>query len=173
VLRSFLVLSSTATNLRMTSILILALAGCTTPKTSSIVDAASTPLRDLNVVHAKIPEVLRDAKKHPYGVPEDQSCEALSAAVRALDDALGPDLDAPVSSSKPRLIERANDAANDAAVDAVRRSAVGVVPFRSWVRQLSGAERYSKEVAAAIAAGAVRRGYLRGLSAGHDCPRAE
>lgn len=160
-------------NPRLIAIVILALAACTTPKTSSIVDAASTPLRDLNVVRAKIPEVLRDAKKHPYDAPDDQSCEALSTAVRALDDVLGPDLDAPVSSEKPRLIERANKAANDAAVNAVRRSAEEVVPFRSWVRQLSGAERYSRDVAAAIAAGAVRRGFLRGLSAARDCPRAE
>jgi hypothetical protein len=168
-----LVLASTARNLRMTSVLILALAGCTPPKTSSIVDAASTPLRDLNVVRAKIPELLREAKKHPYVAPSDQTCDALSAAVRALDEVLGPDLDAPASPSEPRLIERANDKANEAAVDAVRRSAEGVVPFRSWVRQLSGAERYSREVAAAIAAGAVRRGFLRGLSAARDCPRAE
>jgi hypothetical protein len=37
------------------------------------------------------------------------------------------------------------------------------------VRQLSGAERYSKKVAAAIAAGAVRRGFLRGLIAARGC----
>jgi hypothetical protein len=157
----------------MPALLILTLAACTPPKTSSIVDAASTPLRDINVVRAKIPAVLRDAKKHPYVAPADQSCEALSAAVAALDEVLGPDLDAPVSDSKPRLLERANEAVNDAAVGAVRRSAEDVVPFRNWVRQLSGAERYSREVAAAIAAGAVRRGFLRGLSAAHECPRAE
>lgn len=157
----------------MTSILILALSACTTPKTSSVVDAASTPLQDLNVIRAKIPEVLHEAKKHPYVVPDDHSCEALSAAISALDEVLGPDLDAPASASKPRLLERANESANGAAVDAVRRSAEGVVPFRSWVRQLSGAERYSREVAAAIAAGAVRRGFLRGLRTARDCPQAE
>lgn len=155
------------------SILILVLAACTTPKTSSIVDAASTPLQDLNVIRAKIPELLREAKKHPYAAPDDQSCLALSAAISALDEVLGPDLDAPASASKPRLLERANEAANEAAVDAARRTAEGFVPFRSWVRQLSGAERYSRDVAAAIAAGAVRRGFLRGLRAARDCPQAE
>jgi hypothetical protein len=157
----------------ITSILILALSACTTPKTSSVVDAASTPLKDLNVIRAKIPELLREAKKHPYVVPEDRSCEALSASITALDEVLGPDLDAPASASKPRLLERANESANKAAVDAMHRSAESVVPFRSWVRQLSGAERYSREVAAAIAAGAVRRGFLRGLRTASDCPRAE
>jgi hypothetical protein len=166
-------LTSTATNLRATFVLSLALAACARPKTSSIVDAASTPLRDLNVIRADIPELLREARKHPYLAPSDQSCDALSTAVLALDKVLGPDIDAPASASNPRLLERSNNAANEAAVDAVRRSGEAVVPFRSWVRQLSGAERYSRDVAAAIAAGAVRRGFLRGLSAARDCPRAE
>jgi hypothetical protein len=43
------------------------------------------------------------------------------------------------------------------------------VPFRGWVRKLSGAERYSKEVAAAIAAGTVRRAYLKGLGEAKGC----
>jgi hypothetical protein len=40
---------------------------------------------------------------------------------------------------------------------AVQKAAEGVVPFRGWVRKLAGAERYSRQVAAAIAAGTVRR----------------
>jgi len=158
---------------RTISLLILSLAACAGPKKSAIVDAASTPLRDLNVVRADIPAVLREALKQPYFAPTDQSCSALSAEVRALDEVLGPDLDAPASTSKPRLIERATKMADDAAVDALQGAAEGVVPFRGWVRQLSGAERYSKKVAAAIAAGAVRRGFLRGLSVARDCPRVE
>jgi hypothetical protein len=158
---------------RLISLVALTLTACATNRKSEFVDAATTPLRDLNVVRASIPEVLRDAQKQPYLVPSDPSCEALSAEVRALDEALGPDLDAPASSDNPRLIERAATAADDAAVGAVERAAEGVVPYRSWVRQLSGAERYSKKVAAAIAAGAVRRGFLRGLSVARDCPRVE
>jgi hypothetical protein len=151
----------------------LAFAGCAKHTKSPILDAATTPLQDLNVVRADIPDVLRDAQKQPYLVPSDQSCGALLAELRALDEVLGPDLDAPASASNPRLVERANALAEDAAVGAVRGAAEGVVPFRGWVRQLTGAERYSRKVAAAIAAGAVRRGFLRGLSAAGDCPRIE
>lgn len=151
----------------------LALAACSSKKKSDFVDAATTPLRDLNVIRAEIPDVLRDAQKRPYLVPADPSCEALATELRALDKALGPDLDAPASPSNPRLIERAAEAADDAAVGAVQHAAEGLVPYRGWVRQLSGAERYSKKVAAAIAAGAVRRGFLKGLSVARNCPRAE
>jgi hypothetical protein len=52
----------------------------------------------------------------------------------------------------------------------VRGAAQGIVPYRSWVRKLSGAERYSKEVAAAITAGGVRRSYLKGFGQAGGCP---
>lgn len=151
-------------------LLTLALSACASHKPSRAVDAAATPLNDLNLIHSeKIPRVLVEAQKQPYAVPSDPSCAALEAEVRGLDEVLGPDLDAPASASNPGLIERGSSAAGNAAVGAVRRSAEGVVPFRAWVRKLSGAERYSKQVAAAIAAGTVRRAFLKGLSVSKEC----
>jgi hypothetical protein len=40
------------------------------------------------------------------------------------------------------------------------------------VRKLSGAERYSREVAAAIAAGTIRRAFLKGMRQAAGCPAA-
>ncbi len=159
-----------AVHLSTPVLLALLLVACTTQKQSRVVDAAATPLGDLNVVHAEIPAVLVDAQKEPYSVPSDQSCASLVASVRALDEVLGPDLDAPASASNPGLIERGSSAAGTAAVGALRRTAEGVVPFRGWVRKLSGAERYSKQVAAAIAAGTIRRAFLKGLRVSKECP---
>ena len=65
------------------------------------------------------------------------------------------------------LLERGADAAGNA----LQRTAEGVVPFRGWVRKLSGAERYSRQVAAAIAAGTVRRAFFKGLGQAQGCPR--
>ena len=89
--------------------------------------------------------------------------------MQALDAVLGADLDAPPRSDDPGLVERGGTAVGDAAVGAFRRTAEDVVPFRGWVRKLSGAERYSKEVAAAIAAGTIRRGFLKGLGQAAGC----
>ena len=139
-------------------------------KQPDVVDAAATPLSDLNVVHAEIPAVLVEAQKEAYAVPSDRSCASLEARVRALDEVLGPDLDAPASASNPGLIERGSRAASTAAVGALRQTAEGIVPFRGWVRKLSGAERYSKQVASAIAAGTVRRAFLKGLRVSKECP---
>jgi hypothetical protein len=129
---------------------------------AAVGQAATTPLSDLNVVRAEIPPVLAAAQKAPYAPPADKGCAAIGSEVQALDAALGADLDTPVTDANPSLIERG-------ATDALRRTAEGVIPFRGWVRKLSGAERYSREVAAAIAAGTVRRAYLKGVGAGAGC----
>jgi hypothetical protein len=125
-------------------------------------DAATTPLSDLNVVRADIPPVLAAAQKAPYAAPADKACAALATDVQALDAALGADLDTPATGANPSLIERG-------ATDALRNTAEGVIPFRGWVRKLSGAERYSREVAAAIAAGTIRRAYLKGIAQAGGC----
>ena len=137
---------------------------------TQITQAATAPLNDLNLVRADIPAVLKLAEKGPYLPPHNPSCAGLGTEVTALDAVLGPDLDAPASPSNPGLLERGSGAAGNAAVGALRGAAEGVVPFRSWVRKLSGAERYSREVAAAIAAGSVRRAYLKGLGQVANCP---
>ncbi len=141
------------------------LAGCASGEGARLNTAATTPLSDLNLVNAPIPELLLAAQKAPYAMPADASCPALAAAVRALDEVLGPDLDAPASEANPGLVERGADAA----LGALQHGAEGVVPFRGWVRKLSGAERYSKQVAAAIAAGSVRRGFLKGVASARAC----
>ena len=142
----------------------------TSSKQPDAVQAVSAPLNDLNLLSAEIPAVLSQALKTPYALPPaEQACAASAEELRALDEALGPDLDAPPQPGNPGLIERGSDAAGDAAVGALRRTAEGVVPFRGWVRKLSGAERHSRKVAAAVAAGAVRRGFLKGVRAVKGC----
>ena len=131
--------------------------------------AATAPLNDLNLVRADIPVLLQAAAKAPYGPPAMADCKAVAAEVTGLDAVLGADLDKPPTAVNPSLVDRSSGMAGDAAFDALRRTAEGVVPFRGWVRKLSGAERYSKEVAAAIAAGAVRRAYLKGLGQAWGC----
>lgn len=148
----------------------IALAACTTQKQLSVVDAAVTPLSDLNLVQAKIPAVLAKAQKAPYAVPSDQSCTSLDASVRALDEVLGTDIDVTDSDRNPGLIKQGSRVAEKATVDTLRLTAEGIVPFRGWVRKLSGSERHSKQVAAAIAAGIIRRAFIKGFRVSKECP---
>jgi hypothetical protein len=141
------------------------LAACASNDQTRVTGAVATPLNDLNLVSAPIPDTLARAQRAPYGAPSDSSCAGLAAEVHALDADLGPDLDVPASDSNPSLIERGGSAV----VGAVQKTAEGVIPFRGWVRKLTGAERYSRQVAAAIAAGTVRRAYLKGMAQAKGC----
>ena len=157
--------------------LALCLAGCASPDTAKgaakegvqLQKAVEAPLADLNLVQEKIPVVLEAAVKAPYALPSRRDCAALADEVRVLDGALGADLDTPPTVANPGLIERGSNMVGDTANDALQGAAQSVVPFRGWVRKLDGAERHSKEVAAAIAAGSVRRAFLKGVGQTRGC----
>jgi hypothetical protein len=146
------------------------LTGCASTTATRIGTAATTPFADLNVTREAVPDVLLAALKNPYQLPASQNCVALSLEIRALDDVLGADLDAAVSPTDLSLVHRASSLAQDQAVGALQRTAEGLIPFRGWVRKLSGAERHSKHVSACIAAGSVRRAFLKGFAAAQNCP---
>lgn len=134
-------------------------------KRESVQGAATAPLRDLNVVRAKIPEVLIQALDDPYArPPRSFKCAALIALVRPLDEALGPDIDR-IPPGDENLMDRGRQTALGAAADL----ASDAIPFRGWVRKLSGAEAHDKLVQSAIIAGNVRRAYLKGLGESKGC----
>ncbi|WP_242478675.1 hypothetical protein [Rubrivivax gelatinosus] len=149
------------------------LGACASKEVGRAGDAATAPLKDLNVVREAIPQALLGARKAPYRLAPDTSCTSTAAEIAALDDALGPDLDAPPSDGERGLLERGGDAAGDAAIGAVRRTAEGILPFRGWVRKLSGAERHSREVTAAVISGGARRAFLKGWRSAQACPAVE
>jgi hypothetical protein len=156
-------LTAAATTLALASCVGQRVAGQSAPET--LTNAVSSPLYDVNVLRTKIPEVLLDAMDSPYALPSPMSCPEIAAQVRPLDEALGPDLDMELSGEDPGLIERGHGAALNALGDA----ASGVIPLRSWVRKLSGAEQHDRYVRAVIAAGSVRRAYLKGLGQRLSC----
>jgi len=155
-----------------------ALSGCMTtradgsPKVETTSEAnregikgvAKAPLRDLNVLRTKIPEVLLQALADPYERPQTKTCAELITLLRPLNDALGADLDTP-SKDEDDLLDKGRNTALGLAAGA----ASDVIPFRGWVRKLTGAEQHDRLVQAAIVAGAVRRAYLKGLGEAKGC----
>ena len=134
---------------------------------SGIGGAVTAPLRDVNVVRTKVPTPLLEALAEPYARPPDQGCASIIAQVGALDEALGADWDIQ-NPEKPRR-ERIKEQAESGAYGLMAGAAEGVIPFRGWVRKLTGAERHDKLVGNAIAAGRVRRAYLKGLGESRGC----
>ena len=156
----------------------LALGGCVTtradgsPKVQTTQEAdregfkgvAKAPLRDINVLRTKIPEVLLQALADPYERPPSTRCATLIEEMKPLDDALGADLDVPSVNADDLL-----DKGKNGALGLMAGAASDVIPFRGWVRKLTGAEQHDHLVQAAIVAGAVRRGYLKGLGEAKGC----
>jgi hypothetical protein len=132
-------------------------------------DAALSPLEDLNLKQSQIPDVLNRAVANPYDMEGMGRCEAIAGEVGRLDAALGPDLDeAPPPDSRSRM-QKAGSAVRSAGVAAVRDETGSVLPFRGWVRKLTGAARHDKAVAQAIKSGGIRRGYLKGMGMQKNC----
>ena len=134
-------------------------------KRESVQGAATAPLRDLNVMRTKIPPILLDAMADPYArPPKNYRCPQLAALVAPLDDVLGTDIDRILIADQD-MMERGRETALGAAADL----ASDAIPFRGWVRKLSGAEAHDRLVRDAITAGAVRRAYLKGLGEAKGC----
>lgn len=121
-------------------------------------DVAMTPLTDLNLAKDEIPAILIAAVADPYAHEGLRSCDGIAAAIADLDAVLGPDMDVH------------DDDRDRISWGRVATSAVGsFIPFRSVLRELTGAADHKRDFEAAIYAGAVRRGFLKGLGQQKGC----
>ena len=120
---------------------------------------AKSPLKDVGVVKDQIPQVLIDARTKTYVLPAPLTCKTLFEAVDALNAELAPDLDAPETQIKSGM----------SATEIGETVVHGLMPMRAWVRKLSGAEKNANEVQAAVMAGSIRRGYLKGVGLQMGC----
>lgn len=124
--------------------------------------AAGQPLRDLSVIHDVAPPILQQAAKGPYDTASLRDCRAARAEIRELDAALGPDLS---------VGERGGGVDLHGLASGLIEGAVGL-PFRGVVRQFTGAQRQDQALRAAILAGMVRRGFIKGRLLGMGCTPA-
>ncbi len=130
----------------------------------NLAGAVQAPLRDVNVVRTKVPPVLLEAMADPYGRPRRTTCTQLASLIRPIDEALGPDLDTIAAEKKGNMAK-----GKTTAIGAVAGLASDMIPFRGFVRKLSGAEQHDSFVQSAIIAGNVRRAYLKGLGESRGC----
>lgn len=136
---------------------------------SGFMEAAESPLRDFNLMQRAIPGVLLAAEKAPYDAHGLESCKAIGDQVSLLDLALGPDVDTPnIEKIRDPYTRNASFVA-DAALNAVKDVTTKIIPAHNTIRQLSGANKYDRDVRNAILAGAVRRGFLKAYGMMHEC----
>ncbi|MGI8943836.1 MAG: hypothetical protein ACR2FJ_06330 [Qipengyuania sp.] len=129
-----------------------------TDRDPTIADIVTTPISDLNLRKDPIPPVLLEAVRATYDSEALNDCDALMREVARLDAVLGPDLD------------QQNEERRDITMGKVaQRALASFIPFRSVIREVSGAADHERDFREAIVAGAVRRGYLKGLGEQRDC----
>jgi hypothetical protein len=139
-------------------------------KDESFGGAVMAPLEDLNLKRKDIPPILARASENTYELKGLDSCEAIAGEVVKLDAVLGDDFDEPPPPPDERsMMEKGGHEGKKYAYGAVRGAARDIIPFRSWVRIISGADKYKKAVDRAIKAGNNRRAFLKGLGMSRNC----
>jgi hypothetical protein len=130
-------------------------------------DAALTPLNDFNLRRTEIPKRLL-AITSPYEPLAARTCTAIAEEVEELTMILGPDADAPVQSDET-LGQKAGDGAANLALGSVASAASDFIPFRSVVREATGASAHERRMRAAYERGIQRRAYVKGVGAAMGC----
>jgi hypothetical protein len=131
-----------------------------TDETVTVLDVAKTPLDDLNLTRDPIPPTLQRALREPYRDPGLNHCADIRNEIGDLDAVLGEDMD-----TLPNTGEHRTN------IGRVAQRLVGsLIPFRGVIRSLSGANEHEREFKEAIAAGLMRRAYLKGMGQAMNCP---
>ena len=133
------------------------------PQNVKAEDIAMSPLRDINVSKKDIPVVLEMAMAKPYDLSGIKSCKGLTTAIVDLDGALGDDID--VASGEKSDGEKMGNGAGAIAKTVIN----GFIPFRSIIREVSGANAQERLWDRALYAGSVRRAFLKGMGEQRGC----
>ena len=127
---------------------------------TTVADVAMTPLNDLNLAKDEIPPILLVAVDEPYASPATQGCDDIRSEIANLDAVLGDDYDTAPPAER-----------SDVDAGGIVKRVVGwLIPYRGIIREVSGANKHEWEFRQAIAAGLMRRAYLKGLGEARDCP---
>jgi hypothetical protein len=124
-------------------------------------EIVSQPARDVGVSRREIPAPLQKAVQDPYSLKGLKSCPKLAGAIVDLNGVLGPDYKAGDAYQENRMAKLA---------EAGGRTVVNsILPFRSILREVSGAAPADRRLRAASNAGFARRGFLRGVFQARGC----
>ncbi len=119
------------------------------------VEIGSQPARDVGVSRREIPPILEKALGDPYSLKGLKTCAQLSGEVRKLNEVLGPDY-AVGGEYKENRAGKLAEAGGKTIINSI-------IPFRSLVREITGAAPADRHMNAVVDAGLARRGFLRGV----------
>ena len=147
------------------------LASCASGRTADtrrgVSGAASIPLRDVGFIRPEIPLLLRNLE-YPYSTVALTGCPAVAHEINRLDAVLGPE--SYQAGPNRNAWDRSGDFVEEQTIQAAENTAEDLIPFRSWVRRISGATRAERDALRAVANGQQRRTFLRGYGSSIGCP---
>ena len=147
------------------------LAACSSGRTADtrrgVTGAAAIPFRDVGLIRPEIPLLLRGLN-YPYATATLSDCAAVTREIGQLDAVLGQESYQP--GPNRNIWDRSGDFVEDQTIQAAEDTAGDLIPFRSWVRRISGASRAERDALRAFANGQQRRTFLRGYGASLGCP---
>ena len=129
----------------------------------TVEDVVTRPLADVNLKRKDVPAELLAIQDNPYASTTVRTCAGLISEIEKLNAVLGPDFDEVEVDEDAR--KRKEGVAN-----AAGGLVSSLIPFRSLIREISGAGRADRDYREALYAGVVRRGYLKGLGEARNCP---
>lgn len=124
--------------------------------------AATTPVKDVGLKKTEIPAKLIAIQDEPYSLEGLRRCSSLIKEIKELDAVLAPDVNAKVDKSKAEKREKTAGRVAGGLIG-------GIIPFRGIVREISGAAGDERKYNAAVYAGVVRRGFLKGVGLERGC----
>ena len=123
-------------------------------------DVVTRPLEDLNIDKERIAPKLISIQDEPYSLAGLKNCRAISGEIKELDAVLGADVDSGEDARRKTV---------DRVIDVGGGLLGGLIPFRSVVREVSGANDQRRRYQTAILAGVTRRSYLKGVGKQKGC----
>lgn len=110
----------------------------------------------------EVPEKLLAIQDDPYSLTGLSRCAAIIQEVEELSAVLGPDVH--------ERVEKTRGQKRGATVGRVAGSMAGsLIPFRSLIGEVTGANAERRRYAEAVYAGTVRRGFLKGVGYERGC----
>ena len=144
---------------RLAGAIVAAAAVCAAPVASADpkIQPGEERALSLGLLGPDIPDILKQAAADPYAPPGEPACTTVPQEIAKLDALLGPD----INQAKPKMFEPAK---------LIGHAVRSAIPYRGYIRFLTGADRKEKRLSQAAMAGWARRGFLKGLAAKLDCP---
>ncbi len=130
------------------------------PEDSTIKETANQVTEPFDGKEA--PEKLLAIQGDPYSLAGLGKCSAIIREVTELNEVLGPDVNEAVDKDRGKKRE-------ETAGRVAGTVAGSIIPFRGLIGEVTGANAERRRYAAAVYAGTVRRGFLKGVGLQRGC----